>query len=224
MSAPRTQLAGELARIMIVDDHPTVREGLAGRVVSQPDMVVCGEAIDVREALEKVSECRPDLMIVDISLKNSDGLELIKAVRARHKKVRLLVHSMYDESVYAERSLKAGASGYVNKEADPGVVIEAMHEVLAGGIYLSPAMKSEILGRAVSHIPANVDPVASLTDRQLEIFRLIAEGKTTSQIAARLQISVHTVETHRDNIKRRLNVSSMTELTRMSVMWDSENR
>lgn len=224
MSMNRKCVPPKEARVMIVDDHPTVREGLAFRVGAQPDMMVCGEASDVGEALQKVRDFNPDVMIVDIALKNSDGLELIKCIRSQHSGIRTVVHSMYDENIYADRCLRAGAMGYVNKEDDPNEVISAIRDVLAGYVHLSAAMTRQVLGRSVHGRESECDPVKTLTDRQLEVFRLIGKGRTASQIAADLYISVHTVETHRENIKRKLNAHTVSELTRHAVLWTAENQ
>lgn len=212
------------ARIMIVDDHPAVCEGLGHRISAQPDMSVCAEAGDMNTALELIREMNPDVVIVDIALKDSDGLELIKAINSRYKRIHTLAHSMYDESLYADRCLHAGAKGYVNKEANPDDVIKAIREILAGRVYLSPTMTSTILGRTVGGVEPQSDPIDTLTDRQLEVFRLIGEGLTAQRIGNRLHISVHTVETHRENIKRKLNVDTMSELTRRAVLWLSKQR
>lgn len=218
----RKKVAKRTARVVIVDDHPALCEGLGHRISAQGDLEVCGHAADVDEALAKIRQVQPDVVIVDIALKNSDGLELIKTLKSRHKQVRALVHSMYEESLYADRCLHAGAMGYVNKEADPDEVIKAIREILAGRVYLSPTMTSTILGRTVSGVEPQSDPIDTLTDRQLEIFRLIGEGLTAHQIADRLHISVHTVETHRENIKRKLNIDTASELTRRAVLWKTE--
>lgn len=215
--------AESTARIMIVDDHPALCEGLGHRISAQPDLAVCGQAADVDAALEMVRQTQPKIVIVDIALKNSDGLELVKALKTRHQRVRTLVHSMYDESLYADRCLHAGAMGYVNKGANPDEVIKAIREILAGRVYLSPSMTSTILGRTVSRDKTQADPIDTLTDRQLEVFRLIGEGLTAARIAERLHISVHTVETHRENIKRKLDVDQLSELTRRAVLWAAEN-
>lgn len=212
------------ARVMIVDDHPSLCEGLGHRISAQPDLSVCGQAADVDEALKKIRETNPAVVIVDIALKNSDGLELIKALNERHAAVRALVHSMYEDSLYADRCLHAGAMGYVNKEAHPDEVIRAIREILAGRVYLSAAMTSEVLGRTVNGGRPQADPIETLTDRQLEVFRLIGDGLTAGQIASRLHISIHTVETHRENIKRKLNVDNVSDLTRRAVLWASEQR
>jgi len=215
-------VARHAGRIVIVDDHPALCEGLGHRISAQPGLTVCGYAADVDEAFKIIPDVNPDVVIVDIALKNSDGLELIKALKIRHKQVRALVHSMYEESIYADRCLHAGAMGYVNKEANPAEVIKAIREILAGRVYLSPAMTSTILGRTVSGVEPQSDPIETLTDRQLEIFRLVGEGLSAHQIADRLHISVHTVETHRGNIKRKLNIDTVSELTRRAVLWLSE--
>jgi DNA-binding NarL/FixJ family response regulator len=216
--------ASKAARILIVDDHPALCEGLGHRIAAQPDMSVCGQAADVDEALAKVRELQPDVVIVDIALKSSDGLELVTALKSHYKHIRSLVHSMYEESLYADRCLRAGAMGYVNKGANPEEVVKAIRDVLAGRVYLSPTMTSKFLGRAVSGNEPQLDPVATLTNRQLEVFRLIGEGKTTAQLAEQMHISVHTVETHRENIKRKLGATSAPELIRRAVQWVLEGR
>lgn len=219
----RASVVGKTARVLIVDDHPALCEGLGHRISAQPDLSVCGQAADVDEALAKIRQVQPDVVIVDIALKTGDGLELIKAIKTHHKRIRAMVHSMYEESLYADRCLHAGAMGYVNKEADPDEVIKALREILAGRVYLSPAMTRTILGRTVSGLEPQSDPIDTLTDRQLEVFRLIGSGQSAQQIAKRLHISVHTVETHRENIKRKLGVDTVSELTRRAVLWAADN-
>jgi len=210
--------------VLIVDDHPTVREGLAYRIAMQPDMEVCGDAGEMREALQRIEVCSPDVVIADIALKDSDGLELMKTIKSRHPEIKVLAHSMYDETIYADRCLRAGAMGYVNKDADSRDVITAIREIVAGRIYLSPQMANRVLARSIKDSGPQTDPVGTLTDRQLEVFRLIGDGKTAAQIAKCLHISVHTVETHRDNIKQKLLVENMPELTRLAVLWSTANR
>ena len=217
-------LKQQTSRILIVDDHPALCEGLSHRISAQPGLSVCGQAANMDDALKKIRELQPDVAIVDIALKDSDGLELIKAIKSRYHGVRTLVHSMYDESLYADRCLHSGAMGYVNKGADPDEVIQALREILVGRVYLSAEMTSEILGRTARHLQPQTDPVESLTDRQLQIFRLLGDGQTAQQIAKRLHISVHTVETHRENIKHKLNVHTVSELTRRAVLWVKDNQ
>lgn len=209
---------------MIVDDHPTVREGLGHCISAQPDMVVCGEAVDVTGAVSKIAETAPDVVIVDIALKDSSGLDLIKTVKTRFKKTIMLAHSMYDDQLYANRCLRAGAMGYVNKTADPREVIHAIRDVVRGYVYLNPEITSDLLSHNAPGGRARANPMDVLTDRQLEIFRLIGDGLSTSQIAARLHISVHTVETHRENIKHRLRIKSAVELNRYAVLWGAASR
>jgi DNA-binding NarL/FixJ family response regulator len=211
------------ARVLIVDDHPTVREGLGRRIGSQPDFEVCGEAADARSALAEYVRLQPDAVIVDLALKDGSGLELIKDLRARYSGARTLVHSMYDERIYADRCLRAGAMGYVNKEADPDVVISALRAVMNGRVFLSDEMTSRILNRTCKANQPFADPVETLTDRQLEVFRLIGEGYGSRQISERLHLSIHTVETHRENIKQKLDIDSTAELSRRAVLWASRN-
>jgi DNA-binding NarL/FixJ family response regulator len=211
-------------KILIVDDHPIVREGLAARLGRQPDFEVCGEAEDVADALEKVKTARPDVVIVDLSLKSGQGLDLIKRIKALDMDTKMLVSSMYDESLYAERSLRAGAMGYVNKQEVSEKIIDAIRQVVDGKIYLSPRMTERLLQRAVGAAPQLVQsPFETLTDRELEIFKMIGKGMTTRQIANDLHLSVKTVETHRENIKGKLNLPNSAELSREAVQWVMEN-
>ncbi len=215
---------GTQIKILIVDDHPIVREGLVARIARQPDLIVCGEAEDVGDALELVKTTQPDLAIIDLSLKTGQGLDLIKRIQACSPNTKTLVSSMFDESLYAERALRAGALGYVNKQEVSEKIIEAIRHVLEGKIYLSPRMTERLVQRAVGS-PPQLDqaPIETLTDRELEIFRLIGQGKTTRHIAAELHLSIKTVETHRENIKSKLNIVNAAELGREAVQWVMEN-
>ena len=213
-----------VAKILIVDDHPIVREGLTARIARQPDLKVCGEAEDVLDALEKVKATQPDLVIVDLSLKSGQGLDLIKRIKAKAPDTKMLVSSMYDEALYAERSLRAGAMGYINKQELSEKIIDAIRRVLAGKMYLSPLMTERLLQRAVgggAQLPGPL--VETLSDRELEIFKLIGKGMTTRQIAGDLHLSVKTVETHRENIKSKLGLPNSAELSREAVQWVMEN-
>ena len=211
-------------KVLIVDDHPIVREGLAARIARQPDLTVCGEAEDVADALELVKTVQPELAIIDLSLKSGQGLDLIKRIQTCSPRTKTLVSSMYDESLYAERALRAGALGYVNKQEMSEKIIEAIRQVLEGKIYLSPRMTERLLQRAVGSTPQLAQsPIETLSDRELEIFKMIGQGKTTRQIAGDLHLSIKTVETHRENIKSKLNIVNAAELSREAVQWVMEN-
>jgi DNA-binding NarL/FixJ family response regulator len=212
-------------RILIVDDHPAVREALALRIGRQRDLEVCGEAADMTEALRLVAETQPDVAVIDISLKIGNGIDLIKRIKDRKPHVRVLVWSMHSESLYAERALRAGALGYVNKDQATDQIVEAIRKVLAGKPYLSEAMTERMLRRAVGAGGQAVPrlPVDTLADRELEVFRLIGEGVKTAEIAERLHLSVKTVETYRDRIRQKLNLSDGTELARYATQWTLEN-
>ena len=213
------------ARVLIVDDHPIVREGLALLISGQPDLEVCGEAEDVATAGQLVDETKPDVAIVDISLKGSSGLELIKRIKAKHPSVRILVSSIHDESVYAERALRAGAMGYVNKREATRTILGALRHILDGRVYLSERMADRLLCRAVGGGGERVEgsPIESLSDRELEVFELIGQGLITNEIAAKLHLSSKTVETYRDRIRLKLNLSTGSQLARHALQWVLEN-
>lgn len=213
------------SKILIVDDHPMMREGLAARIASQPDMAVCGEACDINDALAQFRSTKPDLMIVDLSLKTGHGLDLLKEIRATDDEVKLLVVTAYDESLYAERALRAGAQGYINKQEVQENIIEGIRTVLAGRRYLSDAMTQRLVTQAVGgeDEAAGSDPVKRLSDRELEVFTLIGRGKTTGAIAIQLQLSVHTIDSHREKIRHKLNLKNAAELTQQAVQWVLEN-
>lgn len=210
-------------RILIVDDHPSVREGLALRISIHSDLDVCGEAETEEEALALVKQTDPDLVLVDISLKSGHGIELIKRVRLLDPAIKMLVISGFQESLYAERAFRAGALGYLNKQESNERMIEAIRTVLAGERFLSPEISRRLINQALGASDATKTPVENLTDRELEIFRMIGEGLTTSAIANRLFLSTHTIDTHRENIKRKLAVSTAPELSRAAVQWLLEN-
>ena len=213
------------ARILIVDDHPAVREALASRIGRQPDLEVCGEAADMSEALRLVADTQPDLVVVDISLKTDSGIDLIKRIKDRNDSVRMLVWSMHSESLYAERALRAGALGYVNKDQATDKIIDAIRRVLEGKVFLSDAMAEKMLHRAVGGGREDVtrSPLDALADRELEVFRLIGQGVKTTDIAERLHLSVKTVETYRDRIRQKLDLSDGTELAHYATQWALEN-
>ena len=213
------------ARILIVDDHPAVREALALRIDRQADLEVCAEAADLGEALRLVAATRPDVSLVDISLKAGSGIDLIKRIKDRNAHVRILVWSMHSEALYAERALRAGALGYVQKDQATDRIVEAIRRVLEGKVYLSAAMAERMLQRAVggARDEATRSPLDVLADRELEVFRLIGEGVKTAEIAERLRLSVKTVETYRDRIRQKLDLSDGTKLAHYATQWVLEN-
>ncbi len=211
------------AKVLIVDDHPMVREALAMRISSQPDLVVCGEAATEDEALGLLGRTNPDLIVIDISLKSGDGLELIKQVKSRQSPAKMLVVSGFQASLYAERALRAGAMGYLNKQESNDQVIQAIRTVLNGGHHLSSEISQRLIAQALGGSEAAKTPIEQFTDRELEVFRLIGQGLTTRGIANRLHLSAHTIDTHRENIKRKLGAKNAAELSCHAVRWVLEN-
>ncbi|MEQ8853874.1 response regulator transcription factor [Gimesia sp.] len=211
------------ARILIVDDHPLVREALATRINFQDDMEVCGEAGTEEEAISLVFELSPDLVLVDIALKSGHGIELVKQIKLRHPNVKTLVVSGFQESLYAERALRAGALGYLNKQESNEKVIDAIHTVLRGEHFVSPDISRRLIKQSLDGVDATKTPIESLTDRELEIFRLIGEGLTSGMIAEQLFLSPHTIDSHRNNIKRKLGLNNAAEMSRSAVQWLLEN-
>jgi DNA-binding NarL/FixJ family response regulator len=210
--------------VLIVDDHPAVREALAIRIAQTPDLELCGQAADMAEALRLVDQLKPDIAVVDISLKGGDGIDLIKRVRKRNEKVRTLVWSMYGEDLYAERALRAGADGYITKEHATGDIVAAIRDVLAGKLYLSLATGEKLLQRAVGRRKRAGQqlPIDALSDRELEVLRLIGQGVKTDQIAAQLHLSVRTVWTYRDRIRDKLQLRDAVDLVRYATRWMME--
>jgi DNA-binding NarL/FixJ family response regulator len=207
-------------RVLLVDDHPILRRGLAQLINQECDMAVCGEAEDAPKAFEAFSTLHPDVAVVDISLKGGNGIELIKNVKARFPAVPILVLSMHDESLYAERALRAGGLGYIMKEEAIEQVLVGIRRVLVGEIFLSDKMKAKMLQQLASgKAKAFVSPIENLTDRELEVFRLIGEGRSTRQIAGELHLSVRTVEAYREYIKGKLNLKNSTELVQHAFHW-----
>jgi DNA-binding NarL/FixJ family response regulator len=209
-------------RVFIVDDHPIVRQGLAQLINHEPDLVVCGEAAGVKEARAGIGPAEPDVVIVDLSLRDSDGLELIKDIRSKHRQLPVLVLSMHDESIYAERLLSAGANGYIMKQAAADQLLVALRRVLSGGIYVSEHVGASMIERfAVSGSRQQANPIERLSNRELQVLNLIGRAKTTRQIADDLNLSVKTVESHRQRIKKKLNLSSSPQLVQFAVNWYS---
>lgn len=212
------------SRILIVDDHPIVSEGLAARIDGQSDLEVCGEASGINDALSQYLSLSPDLTLIDIQLEDGSGIELIKEIYSRNAAAKMLVVSAFDESLYAKRALRAGALGYVNKRELQDKVIDAIRTTLRGERYLSPKIMQQLLSQVVSNkTPVNEDPIQRLSDRELEVFQLIGHGKTTSAIAGQLQLSVHTIDTHREKLRHKLGVKNGAELMKLAVQWVLEN-
>jgi DNA-binding NarL/FixJ family response regulator len=209
------------ARVLLVDDHPILRKGLAQMINMEQDLTVCGEAEEAGKAFELVGTLQPDVAVVDISLKTGNGIELVKNVKARYPELPILVLSMHDESLYAERALRAGSLGYIMKEEATEQVLVAIHRVLKGEIFLSEKMKSRMLQQLTTggRNKVVVSPIENLTDRELEVFRLIGEGRSTRQIAGELHLSVRTVEAYREYIKSKLNLRNATELVQHAFHW-----
>ena len=206
------------ARVLLIDDHAIVRQGLAELINDQPDLVVCGEADSPPEALKVIAETQPDVAIVDISLKSGDGIELCRQVHEQWPNVALLVLSMHDEGLYAERALRAGAMGYVMKQEPQETVMTAIRRILKGETHLSEPMTAKLLrsftGKRDS---ADVPPLERLSDRELQVFRLIGQGRSVKDIADELFLSPKTVETHKEHIKRKLNLDSSNDLLRYAI-------
>jgi len=208
------------SRILIVDDHPMMREGLAQLIDHETDLCTAGQADTAAQALQAVGTILPDLALVDISLPDRNGLELIKDLQTLHPQVPILVVSMHDEALYAERVLRAGGRGYIMKQEGGKKLMEAIRQVLRGQIYVSEKMSAKILeifsGRRAEAVKS---PVEGLSDREFEVFQLIGQGQGTRQIAQHLRLSIKTVEVHRANIKRKLELKNATDLVRYAVRW-----
>jgi DNA-binding NarL/FixJ family response regulator len=224
VTSTKSESSTAVTRILIVDDHPLVREGLIGLLAAQSDFVVCGEASGVGEARQLVASVKPDVAIIDLTLNDGTGVELIKELRAKYPTIKLLVLSMHDESLYAERALRAGAVGYVSKHEASRTIVQAVRTILAGKLYLSPNMTELVVQRAfVAGADLSRPAVDRLTDREREVFELIGQGLSSRQIAVKLEVSPKTVETHREHIKEKLELTTSTELTRYAVQWVLEN-
>jgi DNA-binding NarL/FixJ family response regulator len=207
-------------RVIIVDDHPPMRKGLAQLINQEPDLHTCGEAGNIPEALQVVESLKPDVIMVDLVLKDTSGLDLIKDLKKRFPSLPVLVLSMQNESVYAERALRAGARGYIMKEETTENVVEALRQVLRGEVYLSDKMSKRILDMfAGGHKEKAGSPVESLSDRELEVFKFIGQGHQPREIAQKLHLSVKTIESYREHIKIKLSLESAAELTQTAIQW-----
>ena len=217
---PAPPAASARKRILLVDDHPFMRAGLAQLIDRQPDLAVCGEAGNPSEAGGLLARTVVDLLLTDITMPGRSGLEFIKDVRAVHPRLPILVISMHDELIYAERALKAGARGYIMKEAGGENLLAAIRQILAGQIYVSARMSGRILDNLSSRKPrGSQSPIQQLTDREFEVFQLIGQGLSTRDIAERLHLSSKTVDVHRGHIKEKLDLKDVTALVRHAVRW-----
>jgi len=223
-SQPRTQVSPK-TRILIVDDHALVRRGLASLIETQADLVICAEAETRQAGLEAIDAWKPDLVIADLSLRDSDGLEMIKDIKRRFPGLRVLALSMHDEATYAERALRAGASGYVTKQDLDGTVLTAIRRLLAGEVHTSEAMSRKLTQKLVGGgNQAKGASLELLSDRELEVFKLIGQGKTTREIAQSLHLSVKTIESYREHLKVKLELASGADLSRCAIVWQETGR
>lgn len=212
--------AGTRRGVLIVDDHPIVRQGLAQLINQEDDLEVCGQAEDAHQALRAVRELGPDLVVADISLRETSGMDLLKDLKIQHPSLPVLMLSMHDETVYAERALRAGARGYIMKQEATERVVAAIRRVLAGEVYVSDGMAARMVSKlATPGGRIGGSPVDCLSDRELEVFRLIGEGHSTRQIADRLHLSIKTIETYRAHVKDKLDLRDANELLRAAIEW-----
>jgi len=212
---------GQKQKVFLVDDHPLVREWLTTLINQQPDLVVCGETESAPRALQAIAQSKPDVAIIDISLEDSSGIELIKTLKQVQPGVLVLVLSMHDESLYAERALRAGARGYVMKRETTKKVIEAIRRVLEGKLYVSSAVTEAITARSISGKTAeSPHPVDQLSDRELEVFQMLGQGLGTREIAETLRVSIKTVQAYCARMKEKMSLGSGTELLREAIRWN----
>lgn len=209
-------------QVLVVDDHPIVRQGLSQLINQEFDMQVCGQAEDTPQAISLIKQLKPEVVIVDISLKATSGMELIKDIKASFPDTLILALSMHDESLYAERTLRAGAKGYVMKSVATEKVVTAIRQILSGRIYVSEKMTAKMMRKMVGSGPdVGTSAIERLSDRELEVFTLIGQGNSTRKIAERLHLSVKTIETYRAHIKEKLSLSDATELLQYAIRWSN---
>jgi DNA-binding NarL/FixJ family response regulator len=207
-------------KVLLVDDHPIVRHGLSILINEESDLVVCGETDDAAQALEAVKKNKPDIVLVDLSLKETSGLDLIKDLKIRHPETPVLVLSMHDETLYAERALRAGARGYLMKQQAVANIAVAIRRVLTGEVHISEKIVNRMLNKVTEGASeSNLSLVDSLSDRELEVFQLLGQGYGTREIANRLHLSVKTIESYREHLKQKLELSSASELVRFAIEW-----
>jgi DNA-binding NarL/FixJ family response regulator len=214
------QAGGVKFRLVLVDDHPVVLDGYQLMLNAQPDLEVCATAGTAADALRAVERERPDLVLVDLTMPGRGGLDLIKDLAVLHADVKILVCSMHDEMLYAERALRAGAKGYITKDSPGPVMLAAIRRVLGGGIYVSERLAARVLDSFAAARPrGSVSPLEKLSDREFEVFRLFGEGRTAKEIAAQLNLSPKTVSVHRDHIKEKMDFATSAEMIRQAVRW-----
>jgi DNA-binding NarL/FixJ family response regulator len=231
MNAQKTRLPSETKtvkkrhRIFLVDDHPITRDGVSTLINQQPHLIVCGEADNASEALERIPQARADMAIVDVTLRTTSGIELMKSLKSQHPQLPVLIMSMHEESMYAERSLRAGAKGYIMKQEANSKILEAINTILRGELYLSAAIKEKMLHvlvkSSVNEVKFSLD---NLSDRELEVYRLVGNGFGTREIAAKLCLSSKTIDSYRENLKVKLRLNKGSELVQHAIQWvKSEN-
>jgi DNA-binding NarL/FixJ family response regulator len=219
-SGSRASAVAGVRRVLIVDDHPIVRQGLKRLIEQERDLMVCGEAETVREARQLIRDSAPDVVIVDLLLRQSDGIELVRDVRAHHPALPMLVLSMHDEAIYAERMLAAGANGYIMKQAAGDQFLTALRRVLDGGIYVSEAVGNNMIQKFASggaYLASS--PIDRLSNRELQVLQMIGRGMSTREAAETLNLSIKTVESHRQRLKRKLNLATGAQLVQYAVNW-----
>ncbi len=214
------------SRVLLVDDHPIVRQGLRQMIDRESDLAVCGEAEEARSALHSIATLKPDIVVMDISLNGPSGIEILRTVRQTDTQLRVLVLSMHDETVYAERALRAGANGYIMKQEATEKVLVALRRILGGEVYVSDRVANKMLRKFVGGSPASPhSPLDDLSDRELEVFSLIGDGHGTRQISDELHLSVKTVETYQAHIKEKMGLKNARELVQCAIQWAiSENQ
>jgi DNA-binding NarL/FixJ family response regulator len=224
-TGPSASVKKDAVRVLIVDDHPLLRRGVGQLIDQEKDLQVVAEAEDAHKAITAIENNNPDVALIDITLHGASGIELLKNIKARFPKLKMLVLSMHDESVYAHRALRAGASGYIMKQEGTEKVLTALRKVLRGEVYLSDRLGNRMLHRLVSgRAPLTTSPVEELSDRELEIFSLIGQGHGTRVIAEKLHLSIKTIESHRAHIKEKLNLQNASELVHHAIQWIQSER
>ncbi len=208
-------------RVLIIDDHPLLLQGIAALIKGQKDFTVCGEISDSKLAISTVQKTNPDVIILDLSLNGTNGIEVLKNLKVQFPKIKVLILSMHDETVYAPRALRAGALGYIMKQEPPENVIAALRKVLTGQVYISEKMGAKLLNSFSGKRDALGSPMETLSDRELEVFNLLGQGTGTRDIALKLHLSVKTIESHRAHIKEKLNLESGAQLVRHAIQWAS---